>query len=315
MAIEFMDPRKTFGSTVTDLAASNKDIVVLSADSGKSSGFGEFIKEYPERYFECGIMEQGVVGVASGLATTGKIPVFCAIAPFITVRPYEMLRNDIGYMRQNVKLVGRNGGISYSDLGATHHSLEDFAVMSMIPGMVVLAPQDPGEIIEAVKTMIAYKGPVYMRIGNAKIPCLFEQKEFVIGKGTVIKAGRDITIISTGSITSEVMKAEKMLNEMGIKAEIIGMPTVSPIDEDLIVQSVSKTTYAITVEEHYAKGGLSSAVLGVINKNRVHCEFMGLGIPHDYAANGDYEGLLEYYHLDAKGITETVKKFLQCSKG
>lgn len=142
----YMDPRKTFGKAVTQEAEKNEDIVVLSADSGKSSGFGEFIEKYPDRYFECGIMEQGVIGISSGLATTGKVPVFCAIAPFVTARPFEMFRNDLGYMNQNVKVVGRNCGITYSDLGATHHSLEDFAIVRMIPGVTILAPQDPYEI-------------------------------------------------------------------------------------------------------------------------------------------------------------------------
>ncbi len=161
MTNEKADPRKTFGAAVFDAAKSNPDIVVLSADSGLSSGFGEFRKTYPERYFEFGIMEQGVVGFSSGLATTGLTPVFCAIAPFVTSRPYEMFRNDIGYMRQNVKIVGRNSGISYSDLGATHHSLEDFAIIRMIPGVAVLAPEDPGEITAATHAMLAHKGPVF----------------------------------------------------------------------------------------------------------------------------------------------------------
>lgn len=129
---ELFDPRKEFGKTVTEVAAENNNVVVFSADSGKSSGFADFIQKYPERYFECGIMEQGVVGMAAGMATTGKIPVFCAIAPFVSARPYEMIRNDIGYMRQNVKLVGRNCGMTYSDLGSTHQSLDDFGLMRLI---------------------------------------------------------------------------------------------------------------------------------------------------------------------------------------
>ena len=159
---EKFDPRKVFGQAVTEVAEQNKNVVVLSADSGKSSGFGDFMKKYPERYYECGIMEQGVVGIAAGMATVGMIPVFCAIAPFVTCRPYEMVRNDIGYMRQNVKLVGRNCGFTYSDLGATHQSLDDFAIMRMIPGMTILAPQDPNEIKAAVRAMIEHEGPVYM---------------------------------------------------------------------------------------------------------------------------------------------------------
>lgn len=306
MVNELMDPRKTFGKTVTELAETNKDIVVLSADSGKSSGFEEFITKFPKRYFECGIMEQGVVGAASGLATTGKIPVFCAIAPFVTVRPYEMIRNDLGYMKQNVKIVGRNCGISYSDLGATHHSLEDFAIMSMVPGMVVLAPQDPGEIIEATKAMIEYEGPVYMRIGNAKIPHLFKQKPFTIGKGNLIRKGEDITIISTGSITGEAIKAAELLGECGIDVELIGMPTVNPLDEETIINSVKKTGHIVTVEEHYVKGGLGSAVLEAVDRNQIRGEIKRLGIPLDYASNGDYQDLLKYYHIDAEGIAQSV---------
>lgn len=148
MRTALTDPRKAFGAAVLEAARLNPGVVVLSADSGASSGFGEFQKVYRDRYFEFGIMEQGAIGFSAGLASTGLVPVFCAIAPFVTSRPYEMFRNDIGYMRQNVKVVGRNGGISYSDLGATHHSLEDFAIIRMIPGVAILAPEQPcGKIL------------------------------------------------------------------------------------------------------------------------------------------------------------------------
>ena len=153
---QLTDPRKEFGRAVTAIAADNDRIVVLSADSGKSSGFGDFAKAYPERYFEFGIMEQGVTGIASGLATTGLIPVFAAIAPFVTSRSYEMVRNDLGYMGQNAKIVGRNGGFTYADLGATHHSLEDYAIMRMIPGLVVFAPSDPGDDVLWLKALFRY---------------------------------------------------------------------------------------------------------------------------------------------------------------
>lgn len=308
---EWMDPRKTFGKAVTELAKNNKDIVVLSADSGKSSGFGEFIEKYPERYFECGIMEQGVVGFASGLAATGKIPVFCAIAPFVTARPFEMFRNDLGYMEQNAKIVGRNCGITYSDLGATHHSLEDFALMRMIPGVTILAPQDPYEIIEAVNAMIEWKGPVYMRIGNPKIQVLFKKDPFVIGKGRKISEGEDITLISTGSTTAFAMEAVRLLKEEGIHVEHIGMPTVWPADEKMIVESARKTGRIITVEEHYEKGGLGTIVLETCNANEVSVPVKMLGVPHDYASNGPYDELMAYYKLDAKGIADAVKDFLK----
>ncbi|MHB8129925.1 MAG: transketolase family protein [Mobilitalea sp.] len=302
---EMRDPRKEFGKAVSEIADLNPDIVILSADSGGSSGFGTFAKEHPEHYFEFGIMEQGVIGIASGLATTGKIPVFCAIAPFVTVRPYEMFRNDLGYMKQNVKIIGRNGGLTYSDLGATHHSLEDYAIMRMIPGVVVLAPQDPVEIKTSVKAMLEYEGPVYMRIGNAEQPVLFEEKPFIIGKGNILQDGEDITIISTGSITATVLEAVKLIEKKGYHPQVIGMPTVCPIDEELIVLAAKKTGKIVTVEEHYIQGGLGTMVAEVCAQNYpVPVKMMG--VPKVYAASGPYDELMASYGLDAKGIASFV---------
>ena len=307
---ELMDPRKTFGKAVTEIAKENKDVVVFSADSGKSSGFGDFIDQFPERYFECGIMEQGAVGMAAGMATAGKIPVFCAIAPFVTCRPYEMVRNDMGYMKQNVKLVGRNCGITYSDLGVTHQSLDDFGLMRLIPGMTILAPQDPVEIEEACKAMIEYEGPVYMRIGNPKIPVLFERKPFVIGKGNVIQEGEDVTIITTGSCTKDVIEANNILKEAGIKAKIIALPTVLPLDENLIRAAAAETKKVVTVEEHYINGGMGSMVTELLS-DMDDVTVKRLGIPNIYATtSSNYQELLAYYDLDAKGIAKSVKAYL-----
>lgn len=307
---DFLDPRKVFGAAVTELAAENESIVVFSADSGKSSGFADFAERYPERYFECGIMEQGVTGMAAGMATTGKIPVFCAIAPFVTARPYEMVRNDIGYMRQNVKIVGRNCGITYSDLGSTHQSLDDFGLMGLIPGMVILAPQDPAEIEEAVKAMLRHPGPVYMRIGNPKIPKLFERKPFEIGKGQLLREGSQVTIISTGSATLDAIRAAELLADLGISVQLLGMPTVKPLDVELVRASARKTGMVVTVEEHYISNGLGTLVTDAVSdmKNVV---VKRLGIPLEYAkTSGDYRELVAYYHLDAEGIAESVAEFL-----
>lgn len=308
---ELMDPRKTFGKAVTEVAKTNDKVVVFSADSGKSSGFGDFIEQFPDRYFECGIMEQGAVGMAAGMATTGKIPVFCAIAPFVTARPYEMVRNDTGYMKQNVKIVGRNCGITYSDLGVTHQSLDDFGLMRLIPGMTILAPQDGVEIEEAVKAMIEYEGPVYMRIGNPKIPQLFERKPFEIGKGNVLEDGEAVTIITTGSCTKDVLEANKLLKEAGINAKIIGLPTVLPLDEELIRACAEQTKKVVTVEEHYINGGMGSMVSEVLS-DMSDVTVKRLGIPNIYATtSSDYNELLAYYKLDAKGIAESVIDFLK----
>ena len=303
------DPRKAFGAAVLEAARENLDIVVLSADSGGSSGFGEFKNEFPGRYYEFGIMEQGVMGIASGLAATGKIPVFCAIAPFVTCRPYEMFRNDLGYMRQNVKVVGRNGGISYSDLGSTHHSLEDFSIIRMIPGVTVLAPQDPGEIRSSVRAMLTHKGPVYMRIGNNPIPRLYPEAPFVIGKGNVVCEGHDVTIFVTGAMAGAVLDAAEALSQKGISARVVAMPTVWPIDRDLVKECAQATGRIVTVEEHYVVGGLGTMIQEVCAET-VPVPVKKLGIPHCYAASGPYEQLLAYYGLDAAGIERAVAEFM-----
>ncbi|MDR1236734.1 MAG: transketolase family protein [Propionibacteriaceae bacterium] len=302
----FRDPRKTFGAAVSAIASEDPRIVILSADSGKSSGFTQFAAEFPERYFELGIMEQGVVGVASGLATTGKIPVFCAIAPFTTARPFEMVRNDVGYMRQNVKIVGRNAGISYSDLGATHHSLEDFAIMRMIPGMTIIAPQDPSEIETAAAAMLAHDGPVYLRIGNDPIPELFEPTPFTIGKARTAREGSDLTIVATGNLTRAALEAAELLSAQGVSAEVIGMPTVWPIDAATLRASAAKTGRVFTVEEHYVVGGLGTIVQEVLSGQPI--PVTKLGIPHEYATSGPYMEILAHYGLDANGIAKAVQQ-------
>ena len=306
---EKLDPRKTFGAAIDALAEQNDRIVVMSADSGGSSGHKAFMKNHPDRYYECGIMEQGVTGIAAGLATTGKIPVFCAIAPFVTCRNYEMARNDLGYMRQNVKLVGRNSGFTYSDLGATHHSLEDFSIMREIPGMVILAPQDPSEIVSACKAMIEHEGPVYMRIGNPAMEVLWEEKEFVIGKGNVLTDGDDLTLVTTGTVTVDALKAVELLKAKGVSVRLIGMPTVWPLDEELLIESAKKTGKVMVVEEHYVNGGLGGAIAELLSE-KYPVPVKRHGVPLAYATSGPYDELLAYYKLDAAGIAETALAFL-----
>lgn len=303
------DPRKVFGAAVTEEALSDERIVLLSADSGKSSGFGSFMEAAPERYFEFGIMEQAVVGISSGFASMGKIPVFCAIAPFVTARPYEMFRNDLGYMHQNAKIVGRNGGITYSDLGSTHHSLDDFAIMRMIPGVTILSPQDPNEIRSSVKAMLEHEGPVYMRIGNTPIPNLFEQEPFTIGKGRLIMEGSAVTLISTGSLTANSIAAAAKLSRAGISVEHIGLPTIYPLDEAMIIASARKTGKIVTVEEHYVYGGLGTAVSDLLSSS-YPVSVCKLGIPNAYATSGPYEEILHKYGLDAEGIARSVAQFV-----
>ncbi len=306
---EVQDPRVTFGKAVAEAGDADPRVVVLSADSGGSSGLGGFAKTHPERYLEFGIQEHGVTGVASGLSTFGFIPVFCAIAPFVTCRNFEAFRNDVGYMGQNVKIVGRNGGFTYSDLGATHHSLEDYALTRMIPGVVVLAPQDPAEIRGAVAAMLKHEGPVYMRIGNDPIPQIFPGDTFVIGQAKRLREGSGLTVISTGYVTPRVLDAVDLVSEE-VDVDLLGLGTVVPLDEEAIITSAMRTGRVLTVEEHYIRGGLGSAV----------CELLSgvpgvivdrLAVPHAYVPSGRYAEITARYGLDVDGIAARIRSMAQ----
>lgn len=310
MINELLDPRKTFGEAVTEEAEKNPDVVVLSADSSSGSGLGVFLSRFPERHFEFGIMEQGVTGFASGLATTGKIPIFAAIAPFVTARNFEMFRNDLGYMNQNVKIVGRSAGLTYDQLGSTHHSIDDVAIIRTIPGVTVINPGDPVTIRKAVKAMIKHVGPCYMKIGSPPMPVLYDESvEFILGKGIVIKDGRDVTLIGTGTVLSKTVAAAKLLEESGISVRLIDIHTIKPLDRELILSAARETGKIVTVEEHFIVGGLGSAVAELCSQEYpVRIKMIGLG--DQYASNGPYEELLDKYGLQPDKIKESVIKFL-----
>lgn len=305
-----VDPRKTFGAAISAFAETMNDVVVLSTDSGKSSGFGDFAEASPERYFEVGIAEQAATAIAAGLATTGAVPVLCAIAPFVTSRNFEFFRNDVGYMKQNVKIVGRNGGFTYSELGSTHHSLEDYALAGSIPGVVVLAPGDAGEMRAACEAMLKHEGPVYMRIGAGSIPDYGEDREFVIGKGYYVTRGDSLTVITTGYTSTFVRDAVAQLREEGLDVELINMPTVSPIDEDIVLESVRKTGRVVTVEEHYEFGGLGTRVADVLSRTgagRLH----KIAVEQKNQPSSTYEYLLRRNGLDVDGIKESITTFVK----
>lgn len=310
MINEFKDPRKTFGEAVIEAAGSNQNIVVLSADSSSGSGLGDFPKKFPDRHFEFGIMEQGVIGFASGLATTGKIPVFAAIAPFVTARPFEMFRNDLGYMNQNVKVVGRCASLTYDQLGSTHHSIDDVAIIRTIPGVTIINPGDPVTIKKAVHAMIQHTGPCYMKIGNQKMPVLYQEDvDFNLGKGIVIHEGSDVTLIGTGTVLSKTVAAAKLLEEAGVSVRLIDIHTIKPLDRDLILSAARETGRIVTVEEHFIAGGLGSAIAEICSQEcPVKMKMIGIG--DFYASNGPYEELLGKYGLQPDQIKETVIKFL-----
>jgi transketolase len=310
MIIEEKDPRKAFGEAVIEAAERNPNIVVLSADSSSGSGLGDFPGKFPDRHFEFGIMEQGVIGFASGMATTGKIPVFAAIAPFVTARPFEMFKNDLGYMNQNVKVVGRCAGLTYDQLGSTHHSIDDVALIRTIPGVMIINPGDPVTIKKAVHAMISHVGPCYMKIGNPKMPVLYtEDVDFQLGKGIVIKEGRDVALIGTGTVLSKAVGAAKLLEEAGISVRLIDMHTLKPVDRELILSAARDIGKIVTVEEHFIAGGMGSIVSEICSQEYpVKIKMIGIG--DHFASNGPYEELLRQHGLQPDQIKETVIKFL-----
>ncbi|NLV19263.1 MAG: transketolase [Bacteroidetes bacterium] len=307
---EMLDPRKTFGEAVIEAAKKNPDIVVLSADSGSGSGLKDFPSLFPGRHFEFGIMEQGIMGYASGLATTGKIPVFAAIAPFVTARPFEMFRNDLGYMNQNVKVVGRCASLTYNQLGATHHSIDDVAIIRTIPGVTIINPGDPVTIKKGVNAMIEHTGPCYMKIGSPKMPVLYpEDIDFRLGKGIILKDGRDVALIGTGTVLSKAFIAARLLEEAGISVRLIDIHTVKPLDRELILSTARDIGRIVTVEEHFITGGLGSTIAELCSQEYpVKMKMIGIG--DQYASNGPYEELLGKYGLQPEQIKETVIKFL-----
>jgi len=308
---ELIDPRKAFGEAVIEAAQNNHDVVVLSADSSSGSGLSNFLKLFPERHFEFGIMEQGIIGYAAGLATTGKIPVFAAIAPFVTARPFEMFKNDLGYMNQNVKVVGRCVGLTYDQLGSTHHSIDDVALIRTIPGVLILNPGDPVTIKKAVHAMISHVGPVYLKIGNPKMPVLYpEDVDFQIGKGIVMQEGTDVVLIGTGTVLSKAVAAARLLEQKGISVRLIDMHTLKPVDRELILSAAKDIGKIVTVEEHFIAGGLGSIVAEICSQD-FPARIKMIGVGDNFASNGPYEQLLGKYGLQPDQICETVINFLK----
>ena len=303
---ELKDPRKVFGNRVLELAKQNKDILVVSTDSSGSSGFGPFKEHFPDRHIEFGLTEQAAIGFCAGLALSGKIPFICAITPFITMRCFEQIRDDLAYTFSNVKLVGRNSGLDYSFLGYTHQSLEDIAIIRSLPNMIVIAPADAIEIEECVKEASNYNGPVYIRIGSEQLPTFHNSEyKFSIGKGEILLEVQNITIITMGGMVWRTIDAAMELLKKGIKVGVINMPTIKPLDLDLLYQISKKVEIIVTIEDHSIVGGLGSAVSEFLCQENP-TKVIKLGIPDVISTTGCFEDLLNKYDLSKKGIIDTV---------
>ena len=303
--------RESYGNALAQYGAEYENLVVLDADLAAATKTGVFKKAFPERHIDCGIAECNMVGIAAGLATTGKIPFVSSFAMFAAGRAFEQIRNSVGYPKLNVKIGATHAGISVGEDGATHQCNEDIALMRTIPGMVVINPSDDVEAKAAVKAALDHDGPVYLRFGRLAVPVINDNPDykFELGKGVVLREGKDVAIIATGLCVSESLAAAEMLAADGIDAKVINIHTIKPLDEELVGAAAKETGKVVTVEEHSVIGGLGSAVCDALCA-KLPAPVLKIGINDTYGESGPAAELIKKYGLDAKSIYERVKAYV-----
>lgn len=303
--------REGYGDALVALGKEHDDLIVMDADLAGATKTGVFKKAFPDRFFNAGIAEANMIGVAAGLATCGKTVFASSFAMFATGRAYEQIRNSVAYPHLNVKIAASHGGISVGEDGATHQCIEDLALMRSIPGMVVLNPADYYEAKKATIAAYHYNGPVFIRYGRLAVPVIFdEDTPFEIGKGVQLKDGSDVTVIATGLMVNEALLAYDILKEEGISARIINMATIKPIDRDIVVKAAKETGAIVTAEEHSFYNALGSAVCEVVAET-CPCPVARLGVEDEFGTSGPALELLKEYKLSAEGIVEKVKEVLK----
>ncbi|MBM7614253.1 transketolase family protein [Alkaliphilus hydrothermalis] len=300
--------RDAYGEVLVELGKENDQIVVLDADLSKSTKTYDFSKAYPERFFNIGIAEQNLVGMAAGLSTAGKIPFASTFAMFATGRAFEIIRNSVAYPKLNVKICATHAGLTVGEDGASHQALEDIACMRAIPNMTVIVPADGVETKAAIRAIAEYNGPVYVRMGRSAVPTLNDEStyKFEIGKGVQLKEGNDVSIIATGIMVSKAMEAAEKLATEGINARVINIHTIKPIDKDIIAKAAQETGAIVTVEEHNIIGGLGSAVAETLVETHP-VPVKRIGTMDTFGESGKPNELLEKYGLTVDAIVEAVK--------
>ena len=303
--------RTSYGNALVELGTEHEDLIVLDADLAAATQTGIFKKAFPDRHIDCGIAECNMTGIGAGLSTVGKVPFISTFAMFAAGRAYEQVRNSIGYPHLNVKIGATHGGISVGEDGASHQCLEDFALMRVIPGMVVACPADDIEAKALVKAAYEHVGPVYMRFSRLATPVLYDRPDyhFELGKGIVLKEGKDVAIVANGLPVPAALEAAEMLEKDGISAKVIDMHTIKPIDEELLVAAAKECGKVVTVEEHSILGGLGGAVCEVLAE-KCPVPVKRIGINDVFGESGAAGALLEKYGLDSKGIYASVKAFV-----
>ena len=303
--------RKSFTDTLLELAREDKDIIAVTTDARGSVTLNDFADALPEQFVECGIAEQDAVGISAGLAHSGKKVFVCGPACFYVARSLEQVKVDLAYSENNVKILGVSGGVAYSALGATHHSLHDMAVLRTFPGMHIVLPCDARQTRKLVKQLVDYPHPVYVRVGRAAVPDVYENDdfEFAIGKANQLLDGTDLTIIGTGETVYHAYQAGLELRKQGINARVLDMASIKPCDEEAILKAAKETGRIITVEEHSQYGGLGAMVTEILSENPVPVRI--LGIPDENVVHGNSAEIFAHYGLNAEGIVKSALDFIK----
>lgn len=302
--------RNAFGTVLTELAKENESIFAMTADFTKSTGLQKYSELFPDRYLSAGIAEQHMIGLASGLATEGYQVFACSFASFIATRCYEQVKLNLGYMQQNVKIVGIAAGLGVSHQGNTHYGLDDVSLMTTIPNMTVIVPADVAEVAKATEALSKMQGPAYLRvIGEGVVPMVYQDDyAFEIGKGIVLREGTDVLIVANGTMVAKSMAAAEQLAEQGISAEVINMHTVKPLDTELLAQAVKGKRLVVTIEEGFVHGGLGSAVGEWMMAQGQMPKLIRMGVEDKFPHAGSYEYLLEQCGLTTEQIVEKIIK-------
>ena len=306
--------RAAFGSALVELGAERDDFIVMDADLAAATQTGMFKKAYPERFYDCGIAEQNMIGIAAGIASTGKKVICSSFAMFAAGRAFEQVRNSVGYPHLNVIIGATHAGISVGEDGATHQCNEDIALMRTIPGMTIINPADETEAKSAVRAALEQDGPVYMRFGRLPVPVVFgDDYDFKIGKGVQLKDGKDVTIVATGLMVKEALEAYDLLAAEGISARIINIATIKPLDTEIIIEAAKETGAVVTAEEHSVIGGLGSAVSECLAEE-YPVPVVKLGVYDRFGHSGPAVKLLDEFGLRAVNIVEKAKKAISMKK-
>ena len=307
------DTRSGFGDGILEAARENENIVALTADLAGSLKLNSFIKEFPERFIQCGIAEANMMGIAAGLTIGGKIPFTTTFANFSTGRVYDQIRQSIAYSGKNVKICASHAGLALGEDGATHQILEDIGMMKMLPGMTVIVPADYNQTKAATKAIAKHKGPVYLRFGRPVWPIFTKEEDFVIGKAQQLSEGKDISIFACGHLVWIAIEAGKILEAKGVSVEIINIHTIKPLDSEAVLASIKKTGCAVTAEEHNIFGGLGDSIAQVAAKNwPVPIEYIGTN--DTFGESGKPSELLVKYGLDAEHIVAAAEKVMARKK-